>query len=576
MKQHYYFLFLFLTLINYSCSKNRGTGVSMTKEDEDNQLFISDIKPDSAIKGISSTYDVTNYDLDIKIHLESKSVEGQVMLKAKAIANVDSLTLVLIDPLIIDGIRLNKPNGEPLSYRKKGDLITVRFPQTISSKNEFLLFVSYHGKPGEASLKSKKPGILWLKDKSGKDWVTIKRCRAGLWWPSKSNWTDLPDSMTIKLTMPGSDLNLITNGKNTDTLFTKNQKTFIYKINHAISAAKVVFFAGNYVSVADTHTMVNGKTLPITYHLLSPKSDSAIIHFKRSKSYIGTMESIWGEYPWYLDGYKLIQAPSNNNQYRSAIAYVGNFTNNLFHVEDHEMLHCTAHEWWSTTTTPPGSFRDVWLIEALATYSEVLYFEKNHTRNITERLLAAYKRKIRNDEPLYGVSRSRGTKDVFYKGVWVLHSLRQEINNDSIFFKALKEFYLDHKTELVKSSQFKDKITAATGKDYDWFFRQYLFRKDIPVLEYSYDNNYLYYRWVHVHKNFNQSKVALINQFNRAVVGHIYPSPTVQALLLKDFTSIPYVTNEDRLFKTKKNAKLGRIYQQQTGTTGKLPESDID
>jgi aminopeptidase N len=92
---------------------------------------------------------------------------------------------------------------------------------------------------------------------------------------------------------------------------------------------------------------------------------------------------------------------------------------------------------------------------------------------------------------------------MYAKGANLLHTIRQVIDNDAAFKKILrglnKEFY--HKT--VDSKDVENYISQQSGKDLSKIFDQYLRTTKIPVLEYKFTGDNLYYRWSNCVKGFN-------------------------------------------------------------------------
>lgn len=95
---------------------------------------------------------------------------------------------------------------------------------------------------------------------------------------------------------------------------------------------------------------------------------------------------------------------------------------------------------------------------------------------------------IKNDRAILGpkeVNFQDHSTDIYYKGAWVLQTLRHSINNDSLWFDILKEFYNQHKYGFAETKDFIQLVNAKTKKDYTVFFRQYLIFKAVPRLVYS-------------------------------------------------------------------------------------------
>ena len=92
---------------------------------------------------------------------------------------------------------------------------------------------------------------------------------------------------------------------------------------------------------------------------------------------------------------------------------------------------------------------------------------------------------------------------MYYKGSNMLHTIRQSLNNDSLFRQILrglnKKFY--HQT--VTTKQVEDYISSNAKVDLSKVFDQYLRNTELPVLAYKIDGYKLSYHWTNCVKGFN-------------------------------------------------------------------------
>jgi aminopeptidase N len=154
---------------------------------------------------------------------------------------------------------------------------------------------------------------------------------------------------------------------------------------------------------------------------------------------------------------------------------------------------------------------------------------------------------IKNSRP---VVRKRGIRyfdyhdeDIYSKGSWVLHTLRYTINNDSLFFDILKSFRIANNQKQILSEAFIDFVNKKTGKDYTWFFKQYLFKREAPMLEYYWFNNDAYYRWTKVDDDF---VMPIEIELNKEII-KLYPTTKIQKIELK-MPGKMFEDNSDHLY----------------------------
>jgi hypothetical protein len=178
--------------------------------------------------------------------------------------------------------------------------------------------------------------------------------------------------------------------------------------------------------------------------------------------------------------------------------------------------------------------------------------------------------------------------DIYMKGAWVLHSLRYAVANDSLFFDILHSFYMENRVSVISSEKLEALVNRKTGKDFHWFFEQYLHNRFIPELEYCLKDNVIYYRWNPKYANpgFNQMEIGFfstpyvpskaeaakpnsIPAGTRQALGTLTPSNAIQSRLAFNssvvhivFTDIVF-DNESALYKVTENKSLAKEFKKQ-------------
>lgn len=473
-----------------------------------------------------SCYDVKHYDINISIFPESRSVKGYVDIHAEAVADLDTLQVDLYPNLKISSIEVNGVNA---GFKRREGAVFIAVGGQMKKGSKLVMRVNYEGEPTVAKRPPWAGGMVWKKDKNGNPWIGVA-CEgdgASLWWPTKDHLSDEADSTAINITAPAG-LMVVANGRLRDSIPNGNEVTYKWFVSYPINNYNITFYAGDLVKLHDTYqSKVNGRTLDLDHYVLSYNYEKAKKHFEQLKPQLDFYEKYFGEYPWYRDGYKLVESPFAGMEHQSAIAY-GNGYKNGYNGFDYIILHETAHEWWGNSVTA-FDLAHVWIHEGFATYCEALYVEQAKGHNAYMSYLRTQAITIKNKRPVVGPEGyhyfNYKDGDVYNKGSWILHTLRLTLNDDSLFFDILKTFSVAYREKQVVSQDFIDLVNGKTGKDYTWFFEQYLYKRKIPVLEFYWsDNGDLYYRWTGVNENF---KMPLEVTVNKRVRFTISPSTAV-------------------------------------------------
>lgn len=472
-------------------------------------------------------FDVFYYDLSVNIDPLLKSLSGTVEIHSVAETDFDTLQIDLHPNFKINKL-VDNTNERELPYNREERAVFIR---TTKKKGEkFVLKIEYKGSPIIAKKPPWRGGFVWKKGKKKFPWIGVA-CEsdgASIWWPLKDHTSDEPDSMRLHYSVP-KDLVAVGNGifegkENKDTYSTYN-----WFVSYPINTYNVTVNVGNYKMIEDTFSGINDKKVALNYYVLPKNYEKAKSHFKQVHSILKIYEKRFGEYPWNRDGFKLIESPFAGMEHQSAIAYGNGYKNDVNVGTDYIILHEAAHEWWGNSITAKD-LADVWIQEGFATYAEALYLEAKEGKNAYLTHLLIERLFIKNKYPVVGVRDRRWFDykkgaDVYMKGAWILHTLRNQINYDSLFFDIIESFAKKFKYKIVESKDFIDHVNIKTGQDYNWFFNRYLYVNTVPELEFAAPTTgTFYYRWSNVPSDFNKLKVRL-----KTAKGIILLVPTIDS-----------------------------------------------
>lgn len=467
-------------------------------------------------------WDVTYYHLSVKVDIPNKSISGSNVIHYKVLKPCQTFQIELQDTLKITKVVQGK---EELNFKKDGYsyFITLNKPQLTNAINK--LTVYYEGKPQESKNPPWSGGLTWTKDKNNNDWV-VTTCQgdgASLWWPNKDHAYDEPDSMRMSFNVP-INLMAIGNGKLEGIEGHPEHKThtFNWFVSNPINNYGVNMNIGDYVHFDEKYKGENGK-LACDYWVLRDNLDKAKSQFKEVKRMLDAFEHWFGPYPFYEDGYKLVEVPYAGMEHQSSVTY-GNYFKNGYRNRDVSgtgwgkqfdfiIVHESGHEWFANNITHKD-VADMWIHESFTSYSESLFLDYHFGTKAANEYVQGIRQNILNDKPIIGIYdvHNEGSADMYYKGSNILHTLRQLVEDDDVWRSVLrglnKEFY--HQT--VTSKQIEDYMSKKTGKDLSAFFNQYLRKRNIPLLEFVKDEEKLKYRYTNIVEDFDMPVKVLINK----------------------------------------------------------------
>lgn len=457
-------------------------------------------------------WDLTYYHLDISVNPDDSTIRGKNTVNYKVLEQNQVMQIDLQPPL-----RLYKAqqNGKTLKIEQEGNahFIHLVAKQTPGSINEIELY--YGGKPRVARRPPWDGGITWEKDRNNKPFIasSCQGIGASIWWPCKDHMYDEPDSMLISVTVPEYLVN-VSNGK-LRKVETHNNKTKTYHwfVSNPINNYGVNINIADYVHFSETYQGEKGE-LDCDYYVLKENLEKAKNQFKQVKLMLAAFEHWFGPYPFYEDGYKLVEVPYLGMEHQSSITY-GNGYQNGYRGNDQSgsgwgekfdfiIIHESGHEWFANSITYKD-VADMWIHESFINYSESLFVEYHYGKQAGNEYVVGTRRNIRNDRPiigLYNVNHS-GSGDMYSKGGNMLHTLRQIVNDDTKWRNILRGLNHDFYHQTVTTQQIEDYISDKTDRNLSPFFDQYLRDTRIPVFEYSVKENELSYRWNNCVRKFD-------------------------------------------------------------------------
>jgi aminopeptidase N len=465
-----------------------------------------------ALRPERTCFDVTFYDLTVRILPKKKMITGNNVIYFSIIQPSQTIQIDLFDMYEVSAITWN---NTPLKWHREFNALFIDFPRILQPGEKQHIKISYAGKPVSAPNPPWDGGFVWKHDDKKNLWlgVACEYLGASSWWPTKDHLTDKPDSMQLSLEIPGG-YQAVSNGDLRKTQpVDKKYTRFTWFVEYPINNYNVTFYAGKYVAFNDT--LIDGKdTLRLEYNVLAENLDTAKRHFKQTREIMSFYNKAFGFYPFARDGFSLVESPYEGMEHQSAIAYGNgygkkseqNYRNNVY---DYIIVHEAAHEWWGNSVTAED-MADIWIHEGFATFAEYMFLENRFGKDEYMYQLVNNSRYIFNVWPMVQHrnvnENSFASNDVYNKGAMLLHCLRCNMNNDSLFFSLIRDFCIQHRYQVVTSDDFINFVNKYTSTDYSAFFRKYLYDTALPVLEYSYasegDELVIRYHWTGVDEGF--------------------------------------------------------------------------
>ena len=457
-------------------------------------------------------WDLTHYELSIQVNPETNQLSGNNIISYTVLIQDSILQLDLQDTMRISNV---VQNGERLSFSRNGNvyLIYLNDKQPLGSTQKLHVFFS--GKPKISTLPPWDGGLTWSFDDNGKHFVatSVQGEGASLWWPCKDHMYDEPDSMKMHITVPAGLMD-VSNGRLTRVDSLENDLVrFTWNVTNPINNYGVNINVGDYTHFSETYSGIDGE-LTCDYYVLSYNESKAKRQFQQVPMMLEAFEHWFGPYPFYEDGFKLVEVPYLGMEHQSSVTYGNGYENGYRGRDlsrtgwgkkfDFIIIHESGHEWFANNITN-RDIADMWIHESFTAYSESLYLDYHFGKEAGREYVRGTRANIKNDRPIigyYDVNHS-GSGDMYYKGANMLNTIRSIIDDDKLWREILVGLNDTFRHSTVSTQQIEEYISKASKYDLSSTFDQYLRTADVPVLEWQKIEDALWFRWTNCLIEFN-------------------------------------------------------------------------
>jgi aminopeptidase N len=426
-------------------------------------------------------YDINYIKLDAEIGVQNNSIKGNVLISAKSkIASLGKIVFELQQGAVIDSVFVNGKKENAITNK---NLREINLSNSIQNFKYFNFQVFYYCSSTNIISDRSTCGML----------TQIGICTASnsepfftsYWLPCKQVLENKIDSMDIAITVDDS-LKACANGilKKIDTLPNHKLK-FNWKTNYPTAYYLIAIAAGKYIDYSFSTQLPNGKKMMIQNYIY----EYSPTILSNSKSYLDTVamllnyySTLFGEYPFANEKYGHCMAPINGGMENQTMTTIYSLTNMQM------MAHELGHSWFGDKVTC-GSWGDIWLNEGFASYTEYLFCKQFRGESSALQLMNKFQKvaKIFGFTPVYiknaiNPSRIFSPEITYQKGAAIIHALRYEINNDELFFNAIRKFQTDFAYKTASVSNLIQSINEVTKKDYQYFFDEWYYGVEYPVL----------------------------------------------------------------------------------------------
>ena len=449
-------------------------------------------------------------ELGFNVDPVAKTLSGDAMLIFRAKSALSRFALEFdpryaISAFDVEGVALaerDHPNNE--------GRIEFALPKAVQAGGTFKVHVRYSGQPLVAKRAPWDGGIVWATAPTGEPWVAtaVEGEGCDLLWPCIDHPMGKPLRVIQHVTVPAG-LTAASNGHLLGV--DKNDKTWTWNWTaREPDTYAIALNIGPYELLHSEYRSRYGNTMPIDFYYLRGNKAKAEGLYAELPLFLDFFEEAVGPYPWSDDKVGVVETPHLGMEHQTINAYGNDYKKDI-NGYDWLMNHEFAHEWFGNQMTN-ADWDDMWLHEGFAMYMQPLYLEWLRGHMYYDAEMLRQRGLIAGKFPIVsGHSRPHGDPaaeavdpgtDIYYKGAWILHTLRHQIG-DRAFRASMRMLVYgrldpkpgNFKPRYATSKDYVDAVNRITGKNWNWFFDVYLHSKVMPRLDVQRDGGTLKLRW---------------------------------------------------------------------------------
>jgi len=422
-------------------------------------------------------YDVKFYGLDVRVSDRSDRIEGSTTILVETLNNsFKTLVLELYNTLLVDRVMAE---GEEMSFTHAGNELNIELSHPLDSGRLLSVEVFYGGQTGE--------GMVSERDDEWGVPVTFTLSEpfyAKDWFPCKENLGDKADSVQVFITTEYG-LRGVSQGIQTGTTYFPNGLVrHEWKSNYPIAFYLISIAVADYQEY-NLEVQPAGIDFPILIQnfvydvpgCLETYQDQIGVTLPMMELF----SELFGPYPFREEKYGHYLWPWGGGMEHQTMTGMGNFE---FYLIAHEL----GHSWFGDYVTC-ATWQDIWINEGFATLAGYLATEFLAPEFADGEREYRFNRALREPEGSVYVPDEDKNSDArifsgnlsYNKGMALLYMIRFELDDDELFFLALRNFLERYANDVATGLDFKEVLEESTGQDFTDFFNQWYFGAGFPI-----------------------------------------------------------------------------------------------
>lgn len=432
-------------------------------------------------------YDIKYLKIDLTAEAGSRYLSGTSTTVAVAVQPLDSFIIELRNNMIVDSVFIN---GVKKVFTRGSDFIYIPLSPALPAGATVTALFYYNGTASSGGVFAgtvASNGLTYTATLS-------ESYQAREWFPAKQILSDKIDSTEIWITT--SAINKVgSNGLLIAAVDSpNNRKLYKWKTRYPMNYYLPSISVGNYmqyINYAKPAAMAPD-SIPVLHYIVDNEDyfNSVKTNLDKTPAFIEKYSELFGLYPFKDEKYGHAHASIGGGMEHQTMSTMNSFGSTL-------IAHELGHQWWGDYITC-ATWNHIWLNEGFASYCEYLAVEKLPALFLTTNP-ATYMQNVHNsvlssatgsvyvpNASLFDENRIFSSRLSYNKGSAIIHTLRFEMQDDTLFFNTLKNFQLQYKNSVATAEDFKQVAENTCGRSFTDFFNQWYYGEGYPTFNITY------------------------------------------------------------------------------------------
>ena len=420
-------------------------------------------------------YDVRHYSLDLDYDPATQQLDGSAKIVLRTTQDLDQFNLDLRDWFDVTRVAVNGNKAQ--WFQEDGQELVVTPRRRLQAGHLYVARVDYDGIP-QTVVDPDDSFEGWVKNSDGAFVVNEPQGAPG-WFPANDDPNDKA-TYDFAITVPQGKV-AIGNGRLLSSVTDGGKTTWRWREDSPMATYLTTATNGDF----DFSIQAGPDGLPI-YNAIdsdgfsATQKATAATRFATQPEIISFFSELYGPYPFSSAGAVID---------RGGVGYaLESQTKPMYDgvPGENTVVHEIAHQWYGNSVTL-SIWRDIWLNEGFARFSEWIFREKRRTTTAQALFNAAYARDASHPWWQTPPAAIPGPEVMFFpsfptydRGAMTLQALRVKIG-DERFFRFMRAWYAENRDSNATTEDLIALAEREAGQQLDAFFDVWLYQPGKPT-----------------------------------------------------------------------------------------------